>query len=90
MGSFQHPRVFNSLDLETIDRVYEAAWAQVEAREPFRDQVKDGERQDVLRTLIMDHTGTGDLDFDTLFEKVVTNMPETWTVFTESGPEVGA
>jgi hypothetical protein len=26
-----------------VDRVYAAAWAQVEAREPFRDQEKEGE-----------------------------------------------
>jgi hypothetical protein len=27
MGSFKHPRAFQPLDLEIIDRVYEAAWA---------------------------------------------------------------
>jgi hypothetical protein len=32
MGSFSHPRVFDPLDLEIIDRVCEAAWAQLEAR----------------------------------------------------------
>jgi hypothetical protein len=32
MGSFRHPRVFDPLDLEIIDRVCEAAWAQLEAR----------------------------------------------------------
>ena len=31
MGSFRHPRVFDPLDLEIIDRVCEAAWAQLEA-----------------------------------------------------------
>ena len=36
MGSFRHPRVFDPLDLEISDRVCEAAWAQLEAREPFR------------------------------------------------------
>jgi hypothetical protein len=38
MGSYQHPRVFGSLDLKIIDRVYDAAWAELEAREPFRDR----------------------------------------------------
>jgi len=37
MGSFKHPRAFDPLDLEIIDRVYEAAWAQIEARECDRD-----------------------------------------------------
>jgi hypothetical protein len=85
MGSFAHPRVFNSLDLETIDLVYEAAWAQVEAREPFRNREKDDERRKALRKLVLDHTGTGRVDFDALFESVVTNMPDTWSVFTEGG-----
>ena len=97
MGSFQHPRVFNSLDLEIIDRVYEAAWAQVEAREPFRDRQSDSERQ-ALRKLVMDQTDTGRVDFDTLFEKVMANMPESWVVFVKpsigggsgGSPEVGA
>src|SRR5262245_19751566 len=48
MGSFTHPRVFNPLDLEIMDRVYEAAWAQVEARDPTRDTANDGIRQDAL------------------------------------------
>ena len=28
--------MFDPLDLAIIDRVYDAAWAQLEAREPFR------------------------------------------------------
>ena len=35
MGSFK--QAFDPLDLEIIDRVYEVAWAHVEAREPDRD-----------------------------------------------------
>ena len=49
MGSFERPRGFHPLDLEIMDRVYEAAWAQIEAHQPFRDRNEDGERQDVLR-----------------------------------------
>jgi hypothetical protein len=67
--------------LEIIDRVYEAAWAQVEARQFFRDHEKDGERQDALRKFIMDLTGTSKVDFDALYERVVTTMPEPWTPF---------
>jgi hypothetical protein len=81
MGSFQHPRVFSPIDLEIIDRVYEAAWAQMEARQYFRDHEKDGERQAALRKFIMDLTGTGRIDFDTLYERVVTTLPQPWTPF---------
>jgi hypothetical protein len=83
MGTFQHPRVFHPLDLEIIDRVYEAAWAQVEAREPFRDRENDSERQEALRKLVIDQTDTGRVDFDTLFQKVMANMPKSWVFFTK-------
>jgi hypothetical protein len=81
MGSFQHPRVFSPIDLEIIDRVYEAAWAQMEARQYFLDHEKDGERRAALRKFIMDLTGTGRIDFDTLYERVVTTLPQPWTPF---------
>ena len=58
MGSFKHPRAFGPLDLEIFDLVYEAAWAALEARDPFRDTEKDGARQQALRKLVMDNTGT--------------------------------
>jgi hypothetical protein len=94
MGSFKHPRVFHPLDLEIMDRVYEAAWAELEARDPFRDREKDGEREETLRKLVMDQTGTGKVDFDTLLGRVVANMPETWVVFARTrssgSPGVGA
>ena len=93
MGSFKHPRVFHPLDLEIMDRVYETAWAELEARDPFRDRAKDGERGETLRKLVMDQTRTGKIDFDTLLGRVVANMPETWVVFARTGssgsPEVG-
>ena len=57
MGSFQHPRSFQPLELEIIDYVYEAAWAQLEARDPFRDRDQDWVRQAVLRRQIIDCAG---------------------------------
>ena len=82
MGSFQHPRSFQPLELEIIDYVYEAAWAQLEARDPFRDRDHDWVRQVVLRKQIMDSVGTGRIEFD---EKVLRNMPENWATFTALG-----
>jgi hypothetical protein len=41
MGSYKHAQVFGPLDLEIIDRVYDAAWAELEAREPFRDRERE-------------------------------------------------
>jgi hypothetical protein len=77
MDSFK--RAFDPLDLEIIDRVYEVAWAHVEAREPYRDTAKDGERQKVLRKKIFGVAriaGSGHIDFDTLTEVVLATIPE--------------
>jgi hypothetical protein len=71
MSSFKQTRVFGPLELEIIDLVYEAAWAQLEAREPLRDREKDGERQDALRKGIFAVAGTDRVDFDTLCNKVL-------------------
>ncbi len=49
MGSFTRPQMFDPLDLEIIDRVYEAAWAHIIASVPDRDQEKDAIRQEALR-----------------------------------------
>ena len=48
MRSFRRDRAFDPLDLEIIDRVYEAAWARVET-DIFRDIAKDDERKTALR-----------------------------------------
>jgi hypothetical protein len=69
MSSFRHPRVFDPLDLEIIDRVCEAAWAQLEARQPFRDREQDEERREALCKLVMDRTGTDRIKFDTLCKR---------------------
>jgi hypothetical protein len=91
MGSFKHPRVFHPLDLEVIDLVYEAAWAKIEALDPFRDRERDEDLAKVLRKLVMDQTRTGTerIEFDTLYDKVLANLdkvladtPETWFMFT--------
>jgi hypothetical protein len=84
MGSIQHPLVFDPLDLEIIDQVYEAAWARLEAQDPLRDREVDGERQAELRKLVFAfaHTakvGVGNhVDFDALSEQVLDYMAATW------------
>jgi hypothetical protein len=72
-------RVYDPLDLEIIDRVYEVAWAQFVAGGPLRDTSKDGERQEALRRWLFDFAGPGPVDFDTLCDKVLphwTTSPE--------------
>jgi hypothetical protein len=71
LGSFRNPRAFDPLDLEIIDRVFEATWAQIEAREPHRNIQRDPERQQKLRLHVFALAARGPRDFDTLRERVM-------------------
>ena len=92
MGSCKRPRAFDPLDLEIIDRVYEAAWAQLEVRAPFRDREKDGERGEMLRKLVFAFARSGPVNFDALCDKVIATMPEPWAIPKKSrrSPKFGA
>jgi hypothetical protein len=81
MGSFKHHRVFQPYELEIIDRVYEAAWARLNARHPFRKAQWDEERQEALRKIIMDQTGTDRVQYSALGEKVLSNLDQMWITF---------
>jgi hypothetical protein len=74
MGSYKQ---YDPLDLEILDRVYEAAWARIEATEPHRDLAHDAEHQEALRHWIFTLAGSHPVDFDTLMEKVGT-VPTSW------------
>jgi hypothetical protein len=71
MGSFKRSHAFDPLDLEIIDRVYEAVWAQIEARQIDRDTKRDPERQQKLRERIFAVAKIGSVDFDALYERVI-------------------
>ena len=77
MSSLRRNRVFDPVDLEIIERVYEAAWAEVEA-DIFRDTSKDDERKTALREWAFVLAGTHPVDFDTLSEKLATIIPKPW------------
>jgi hypothetical protein len=77
-NSFRRKRVFDPLDLEIIERVYEAAWSRVEA-DFLRDTSKDHDRKTALRQWAFILAGGHPVEFDTLLEKLVTIIPEPWT-----------
>jgi hypothetical protein len=78
MGSSARSRVFDPLDLQVIDLVYEAAWAQLEARDPFRDIAKDPKRQEALRRKVFAVAVSGPVEFDSLLDKVLGISQEAW------------
>jgi hypothetical protein len=68
------PRVFGPLDLEIIDRVYEAACARFEAQVPPsrpRDELRES-----LRKRVMTCAASGTFDFDSLYEKVCGSLAQ--------------
>lgn len=77
MGSFKHPRVFDPLDLEIIDRVYEAAWARVEANEPDRDRSQDDARKEALRQWVFALAEGHPVEFDALYARLE-KVPTSW------------
>jgi hypothetical protein len=81
MGSFKPPRAFNSQDLETIQWVYEAAWARIVLRDPSRDKRQDVELQAFLRRRVFAFAQSSPVDFDTLYDRVVASIPPHWTSF---------
>ena len=80
MGSFKRPHAFDPLDLEIIDLVYEVAWEQISAREPARDAAHDEDRQDSLRKQCFALAGDGGVDFDTLLDRVLANLPQPLSI----------
>jgi hypothetical protein len=71
MSSYKRPRVFDPLDLEIIYLVYEAALAQIAAREPLADPSKDLERQEALKRLVFVLAKPGSVEFGDLLDRVL-------------------
>jgi hypothetical protein len=88
MGSFAHPRVFDPLDLQIIDLVYEAAWARLEARDPHRDPARDDERRELLRKKVFAVAFAGEIEFDALLDRVLLTVPEMRTPEISKGPNL--
>ena len=75
MDSFKN--AFDPLDLEIMDRVYEVAWAHIQARE-FSRRVGSRTQKALRRKIfgIARVEGPGHIDFDTLCEAVLATIPE--------------
>ena len=64
---------FDPLDLEIIDRVYEAALAHLLVRFPDLNPEVEAKRQDNLRKRLFALAHAGKVDFDTLYNMVVSS-----------------
>jgi hypothetical protein len=66
------------LDLQIIDLVYEPAWAQLEARNPRRNTANDDDRRESLRKKVFAVATPGEVEFDSLLDRVMVVIPEIW------------
>lgn len=67
----RHCSAFDPLDLEIIDRVYEATWVAVVARNYSDSGATDAARQKNLRQRIFALVQSGGVQFDELYELVM-------------------
>ena len=77
MGFTKRHSAFEAFELEIIDRVYKAAWAQILARHPDSELENDTGRQEALRKRLFILADRRPIEFDTLRERALVSMPET-------------
>ncbi len=77
MGSRKRRPAFEPSELDIIDRVFRAAWAQILARHPGRELENNSERQEALRKRLFILADRRPIEFDTLRDQVLVSMPET-------------
>ncbi len=84
IGAAAHWCATDPLDLEIIDRVYGAAWAQLLARNPIQDEIEEAARQTNLRQRLFALSDPGRVDFDVLYGEVLSSYdkPKTITLTT--------
>ena len=82
VGSAKQSPVFGPLDLEIIDLVYEVVWTQIKARDPYRDATEDPERQKLLRQHVFAAAIPGAVEFDTLLDRILADIPATCVPYT--------
>src|SRR5262245_1684113 len=71
MGTYKRPRVYDPLDLEVIDLVFEAASVQIAAKHPLPSPEDESNRQARLKKLVFACAQPGSVKFDELLDKVL-------------------
>jgi hypothetical protein len=74
MDSLNPDHIFDPVDLEILDRVYEVALAHIEARDLYRSPEPDAAREDTLRKRVFSLADRHPVDFDALCDKVVASL----------------
>src|SRR4029453_14363616 len=75
MGSRHPPRPYDKATLAALERAFSDAWAVLEARDPFRDWVKDGELSSNLSEKLMALADKGITKPDELCKRALKGLP---------------
>ncbi len=67
---------FDPLELEIVERVYEAASAYLAAQNLYADEKTAAEEDDALRHMVFALAGRDAIEFDTLCDKVVAALAD--------------
>lgn len=70
MVASSHSRIFDPVDLAVLERVYQAAWARIEANGLDRDRAQDDERKEAVRKWVFAFADRRPVDFDVLMQKL--------------------
>ena len=81
MDFYNHTRAFHPLDLEIMDRVYEAAWAAVKRATRFGISTRMASARSHYASWCSTTRARAGL-ISTSVRQVLANMPENWTMFT--------
>jgi hypothetical protein len=77
MNPMELSRAFDPLDLEIIERAYEAAWTKIEKYDPQRDTSKDPEYKQMLRRTLFLVAYERMSDSETLCHEALVRMVES-------------
>ena len=77
MNPMELSRAFDPLDLEIVERAYEAAWTEIENYNPQRDTSKDPEYKQMLRRALFLAAHERMSDPETLCDEALVRMVES-------------
>jgi len=75
MGSRYPTRPYDKATLAALEQAFSNAWAALEARDPLRDWVKDGQLSSNLSEKLMALADTGITTHDELCKRALKGLP---------------
>src|SRR5262245_23517194 len=87
MGSRHPPRPYDKATLAALEQAFSDAWAVLEARDPLRDWVKDGQLSSNLSEKLMALADKGSTKPDELCKRALKGLPRRSRGVTTGHPQ---